>query len=545
MPSDLDSDTSSNGGSELSSEGEARNSPQPPPPFDYNQCLSALKGEVVPDDLTSITARCAVVRGIRCHYNFATSPAVAALRIPEIIRARNARNIMSDVIPDEMENPDVQPYCIWHPDIAKEETYRQLVRRYPTMRYQVGRACAAAGYADLYHELGLLPDVSIAEEARESDTAGGRQIFNTIMASPIKYAILDDFERRVLTEVTPTKPAFLNGDTAVRWMLESRMPLTERQETHVIEPDIEEDCGLGIDLSVAPEWRETLTPEETQLLYQPLPLDLPMLKKDLLVQMAAYEGNVDRYSRLMNPRMMGWTEVLCVIRGIYHNTMFARWWADQLETNLRRVKVPVYDPNDVVWRLKTAINARRVMLNDIRGLTDDEPHLPYLIWWPLKPRQSCLVELAQQCPKMIQQIAIACILCNYESVYRNLSGVKPHWHLWLAAKRSPNPVYLADLEQRAREIGVDITQGRRDWDGKTDCLDEDLEPTVQYTIAPLQASLVDETGALYGAYFGEMPHSGAVERAVWLSPDILRKIEKLCDGFIEGDVQWLERETCD
>jgi hypothetical protein len=88
-----------------------------------------------------------------------------------------------------------------------------------------------------------------------------------IMASPIKYATLNDFERRVLTEVTTAKPAFLNGNTAVRRMLETRMPLTERQVIHLRESDIEEDHGIGIDLSAAPDWRETLTPEETQLLY--------------------------------------------------------------------------------------------------------------------------------------------------------------------------------------------------------------------------------------------------------------------------------------
>jgi hypothetical protein len=82
--SDLDSDTSDNGESEVSSEGEAHNSQQPLPPFDYDQYLAALRGEVVPDDLTFITARRAVVRGIRCRYDFATSTAVAALHILEL-----------------------------------------------------------------------------------------------------------------------------------------------------------------------------------------------------------------------------------------------------------------------------------------------------------------------------------------------------------------------------------------------------------------------------------------------------------------------------
>lgn len=82
---------------------------------------------------------------------------------PEIARARNARLIMSNVVPDNgLEDPDRQPYCIWHPDLASEETYRELTRCYPTMRYQVGRTCAAAGYSGLYQELSLLPDVSRA-----------------------------------------------------------------------------------------------------------------------------------------------------------------------------------------------------------------------------------------------------------------------------------------------------------------------------------------------------------------------------------------------
>lgn len=44
---------------------------------------------------------------------------------------------MSNVIPDSLDDPQVQPYCIWNPDIALEDTYREIVRRYPTMRYQL------------------------------------------------------------------------------------------------------------------------------------------------------------------------------------------------------------------------------------------------------------------------------------------------------------------------------------------------------------------------------------------------------------------------
>lgn len=51
----------------------------------------------------------------------------------DIARARNAQLIMSNEIPRDdvgLGNPDQQPYCIWHPDIAREETYCELTRQY-------------------------------------------------------------------------------------------------------------------------------------------------------------------------------------------------------------------------------------------------------------------------------------------------------------------------------------------------------------------------------------------------------------------------------
>ncbi|KAF9884542.1 hypothetical protein FE257_001487 [Aspergillus nanangensis] len=55
-------------------------------------------------------------------------------------------------------------------NIPHEKTLSNLVEEYPEkklLRYAVGRACAAGGYTTLYHELELLPDVAIAEEARQ------------------------------------------------------------------------------------------------------------------------------------------------------------------------------------------------------------------------------------------------------------------------------------------------------------------------------------------------------------------------------------------
>lgn len=41
----------------------------------------------------------------------------------------------------------------------------------------------------------------------------------------------------------------------------------------------------------------------SHLLYTPLPADLPTLNKDILILMAAYYGDVDRYSRLRRPHL--------------------------------------------------------------------------------------------------------------------------------------------------------------------------------------------------------------------------------------------------
>lgn len=112
-------------------------------------------------------------------------------------------------------------------------------------------------------------------------------------------------------------------------------PESQRREAHLPQPDIEEDRSLGEEEVGLPEWRMNLTHEKTKLLYSPLPPDLPTMRKDLLIQMAAYEGNIDRYARLIRRRSMNRSEVTCVIRGIVHHTMFARCWADQLETNIQ------------------------------------------------------------------------------------------------------------------------------------------------------------------------------------------------------------------
>ncbi|EFE32505.1 uncharacterized protein ARB_00690 [Trichophyton benhamiae CBS 112371] len=509
-------------------------------PYSYRQCVAALQAEGVPKDLSSKTARWCVVRGIRTSYEYATSPGVSRIcddmTIPQFARARNARLIMSNVIPEGMEDPRVQPYCIWIPDCASADTYRKLVHRYPAMLYQVGRACGAAGYADLYKELvkdfKLLPEVSIAEEARESGTDGGREIYRLILESPIKYTVLDDNTRGINVD-NPRFPAYLNGDTAVRWKVEPRGDLLEDGEYDQGDQDIEEDNRLDVAAAYLDDQYRCLSAEEAKWFYQPLPADIPTVKKELLRDMAAYEGNIDRYHRLMEPQEMTHSEVTCVTRGIYHNTMFARWWMDQLEMNTSRI------PKQDVWRIRSAINARRIMINDISGFHDEMEGKPYLIWWPLKPHRKCLEALAKKCPSMQEQIAIACIFCDYQDIYQSINPV-PHWRIRLAATKNPNPFYLADIDKRASEQGIDVTERPGERDGKKDSLSSDIEPTSMWVESPINESTMVSRSPDFHPYFGSRVEPGIIERYVFKSPEVLQKIEALRTRCFGDDTDLLK-----
>ncbi|KAK7421154.1 hypothetical protein QQZ08_010084 [Neonectria magnoliae] len=162
---------------------------------------------------------------------------------------------MSNTIPDGLDDVDARPYCIWNPDFASPETYRDFARQYPARRCHVGRACAAAGYTELYAELGLLLDISIAEEARKSKR-NNRAIFESITRNPVKYEIMDDYTCTFNTQ-NPEVPGIF---------------------------------------------------EQRYLLFNPLPQDLPTVDKHVLILVAALESNVNRYARLTFKQGMGNTE---------------------------------------------------------------------------------------------------------------------------------------------------------------------------------------------------------------------------------------------
>ncbi|CAN8106453.1 unnamed protein product [Discula destructiva] len=386
-------------------------------PFSREHCRAAIRGQRIPPSLgIELVQRC-VIRGMRYHSGFGKELRGA---LPAFTRALNARLIMDNVVPPDMDAEDT-PYCIWHPVVPEKETLRALASRYPRMKYQIGRACAVAGedYADVYRDLRILPDVHIAEEARE---AGNKAIYESIMAEKTRYDVMNDYERTVreTSEDHLLGGALLNGDTAVQRSLEVKQGIgyldipDDQSDEEEIEMalimypgfktntfDITEDMNID-------EYETELDPcfdynshqadhDIVAIISQPLPPDLPTVDKDLIVLLAAYYGDIDRYSRLRRPRFIP-KELPCVVRGIYHNTLFALWWSRQ-------------EPSKLSPRIRKAITARMIMNNVVLPSVAQLParDLPYLIWYPSIAADSTYRELHRLQPSMAPQILRGCL----------------------------------------------------------------------------------------------------------------------------------------
>ncbi|THX79853.1 hypothetical protein D6D05_04783 [Aureobasidium pullulans] len=408
--------------------------------YDKEDCLAAIHGQRVPMALGLPLVRLCVVRGIRYHPGFAEE--LYGLD-PLFTRALNARRIMSNVVPD-IQNPNELPYCIWHPQTASESTYRQLVACYPHMRYHVGRACAVAGYTSLYRELAILPDAHIAEEARE---CGNLDIFDHVMAEPTQYNVMNDYLRLVNLE-NPEKTC-LNGDTAVCWSLDSKQKFTTadpyNEEEHLgfgSQGYFEDDFNITEDMSIDDfQSDKEFRFDVTSLLSMPLPLHLPTVEKDLLILMAAYYGDIDRYARLRRPERI-LNEIECCVHGIYHNTQFALWWSQQQPSSKYLVM---------------AVNARLIMNNVLATITPETSpiDLPYLIWYPTIAAPSTYLELARRQPTMVPQILRSCIVANYTDLFDVLvANAVPDLAVLAEAEESSNRHYKARLDQRVLELGI-------------------------------------------------------------------------------------------
>ncbi|TQV90601.1 hypothetical protein IF1G_10753 [Cordyceps javanica] len=422
--------------------------------FSTSQARDAIRGLAVPDALGRRVMRLCIIRGIRHHEDFARAPQTQALRPwPEFARALNARAIMSNSIPDMALDPVVDdvPYCIWYPDTATEDTYRQLVRRYPQMTYQTARACAVAGFSALYRELeeagSILPDISIAEEAR---ACGSQDIYNAIMSQPVRYRVMDDYTRSILQNPLPSG---LNGDAAVQPMLRVKQKFTtprghedclllaseigdgadsdEEFDDDLFsmfpEPGFEEAMfniteDMNIDEFATPEPDGSADVTMAEYLAKPLPLDLPAGNKDILILAAAYSGDVDRYARLRRPKMID-NEAGCVVRGIYHSSFFATWWASS-----QGLPPPKRPPHRHALWITQAIHARMIMSNDLSRLTPDTPRdqLPYLIWYPAVASPRTYEEVARRCPAMRAPVLRAAIYSRNRDLFDSLvDAVEP------------------------------------------------------------------------------------------------------------------------
>ncbi len=430
---------------------------------DPEKYASTKAGRELPPDLGDEQARLSIVYGIRHHLGFAQWAEVAALaELPGnemFARCHNARLIMSNENPAAMID-ETTPYCIHYPDVASEETYRALARRYPNMRYQVGRACAVAGFADLYRELDLLPDVSIAEEARENrDSAGAQDIFAQIMAAPMRYRVMDDYTRTVNVD-NPEAPARLNAETVVLATPENRLHLLRCYLEAGNGFDTTEDGCMGLNHPELNAGPPILAPHEIALLHSPLPFDLPTMHKTALTLWAAYNGDIDRWDRLRGRRPWALRlEATCLARGCQFNTAMAVWLS-QSPHILDSLGITDYWDRGPIQR---AIHARFLMDDSIQPLLDPaavpDDELPYWIWHPDLPHPRLIEQLARARPAMLPQCVRVCIAANWQALYDTITGLGPADVPWLdeavmgEAKRSPNPHYLRDLEQRVRERG--------------------------------------------------------------------------------------------
>ncbi|KAF1989308.1 hypothetical protein K402DRAFT_390892 [Aulographum hederae CBS 113979] len=260
------------------------------------------------------------------------------------------------------------------------------------------------------------------------------------MKSKPQCAIMNDYSRTV--DEAQAKEACLDGNTCVRSLLDVRRSIKGASFSRPHYFDIAEDRLVGECEKDDPSLRP---PEVLPLLYNPLPIDLPTVHKDLLILAAAYYGDVDRYSRLQRPStVLVRNEAACLARGIYHNTMFAKWCSLQDWARKRGFAVA------------SAIEARFIMNNDLsRVPTSGNFPKPYCIWHPTCAASKTYEELARLRPDMKHQAARACVVANYFDSFDKIDAT-PDSALWAEAKSSLSPFYRKRIEQKASEQGITL-----------------------------------------------------------------------------------------
>ncbi|KAJ5541365.1 hypothetical protein N7494_006441 [Penicillium frequentans] len=119
-----------------------------------------------------------VIRGIRHHGGIAHELRGIASEFTRALKVCVIMN-MNGVIAD-IKDPSEILYCIWNLDAAPQDTLRKLVRRYPNMINHAARACAVAGYSDLYLELQVLSEIHVTAKTRDASLAMKNRCSETI-----------------------------------------------------------------------------------------------------------------------------------------------------------------------------------------------------------------------------------------------------------------------------------------------------------------------------------------------------------------------------
>ncbi|GKT41513.1 uncharacterized protein ColSpa_01694 [Colletotrichum spaethianum] len=113
------------------------------------------------------------------------------------------------------------------------------------------------------------------------------------------------------------------------------------------------------------------------------------------------------------------------MRGAQHHTPFARWLVTCVE------EVLIEEEADLI---RQAINARFIVNNDLSRITADTngDTLPEIFWWPQWPNRDILRELAWRLPDLKHEVALACIVANYQDVFDELRVWHSHWQAEVA-----------------------------------------------------------------------------------------------------------------
>jgi len=234
--------------------------------------------------------------------------------------------------------------------------------------------------------------------------------------------------------------------------------------------DIAEDGNIDTYDGYSPDEDDTAPPTTetpagpdliSPLLYSPLPQDHPKGNKDVLILIAAYYGDVDRYFRLRRPVAIP-GQIECVVRGIFHNTLFAKWWADRVAA-LGGGGGPGSSPSldgmaeSHMRGIRKAITARFIMNNDLSRVTSTTPadELPYCIWYPGRPSGQVLIELVRCRPEMRQQAARACIVAGFTELFRHIDP-EPDAALLAEAKKAGDPDFGQFLRNKIEQAGPDF-----------------------------------------------------------------------------------------